>query len=196
MGRTVAVEVTEGENVGVRLAATVGGLGEFVGVIVGVVSMNEERGVLDGRTCVEVWLGKLALEVGLGGMAVEVSLRTFSVGVETRSDNLVSSFSIAGLPGPAKSSHPIKKSPKTMMRLMTRDGVRIVRRSRNKERSGTACVPGIKSERRSSSKGGVSLGLSGSVLRIHFSVRYEWAKYSKRLRIRQDEFVIFFKKWE
>lgn len=172
MGGTVAVEVTEGENVGVLLAKTVGVVDEFVGVNVGVVSMGEERGVLEGRTCVGVWLGKLALAVGLVGVAVAVSSCKFSVGVETRSDNLASNFSMAGLPGPAKSSQPIKKSPKTMMRLMTRDGVRIVRRSRNKERSGTACVPGIKSERRSSSKGGVSLGLSVSFLSILFSVRH------------------------
>ena len=69
----MVVEVAEGESVGVPLGVAVGMAGEYVDVIVDVASVSEESGVLEGRTCVGVWLGMLGLEVGLEGMVVAVS---------------------------------------------------------------------------------------------------------------------------
>ena len=119
---------------------------------------------------VGVWLGKAGAEVGVGGRVVAVaavSMTTamvcgISVGDETRSDNLVSKLSIAVFPGPANNSQPMNKSTKTTTKLMSRAGVKIFKRSRNNERSGTAWLPGIKPERKSSSNGGVSGGFSES----------------------------------
>jgi len=133
----------------------------------------KEAGVFEARTGMGVLVGRTGFDVTVGGMAVGVLEGGFSnaaagvpVRAETRSDNLVSRFSITGLPGPAKRIQPKTKSPRTITRLMARAGVKIIKRSRNTERSGIAWLPGNRSERRSPTERSVSCGFSVSLFEL------------------------------
>ena len=131
----MAVEVSVGERVGVKLGDKVGVDGRDVGVDVAVAS-DGSTGVVDGRTCEGVLLRMLVFSVRLAGIGVVVfsdifsaRIRGFAVGVDACSDKLVRKFSIADLPGPAKRIQPMIISRSTRIRLMRRAGVRRVNRS-------------------------------------------------------------------
>jgi len=138
----VAVRVLVGKAVGEEEGVG-DGVGDGVGSsAVAVALAGNDSGVCEGIIWVGVLLGSfgftIAVAVGVFTDCASTTLMGVCVGAKTRADNFVRSFSMAGLPGPAKKSHPKIPRLNIITRLMTRAGVNIERRSRNSERSGIA----------------------------------------------------------